>query len=109
MDKTEQKRKQHRWLEIIGAVIVCVCAPLLHFVYEWSGDNFLVGLFAATNESVWEHTKLIYFPMLVWAVVEYAVLKPDFKRFLAAKTVALAFCSLATIAFFYTLHRGAWL
>lgn len=106
MDTVEQKRKRYWRLEVIGAVIVCVCAPLLHFVYEWSGDNFFVGLFAATNESVWEHTKLIYFPMLVWAVIEYFILKPDFKRFLAAKAVALAFCSLVTIAFFYT-YTGA--
>ncbi len=106
MDGVERKRKLHRRLEIIGAVVVCICAPVLHFAYEWSGGNFAVGLFAAVNESVWEHTKLIYFPMLVYAVVEYFILKPDFKRFFAAKTVALAFCSLAMIAFFYT-YTGA--
>lgn len=106
MSIVEQKRKLHRRLEIIGAIAVCICATPLHFVYEWSGGNFIVGLFSATNESVWEHTKLIYFPMLAYAVLEYFVLKPDFKRFLAAKAVALAFGSLAMISFYYT-YTGA--
>ena len=62
-------RQRHKKLEILGAVIVCVLAPLMHFVYDWSGGNTVVGLLAATNESVWEHTKLIYFPMLIYSII----------------------------------------
>lgn len=93
---------RHRKFEIIGIIIVCICAPLLHFTYEWSGDNFFVGLFSAVNESVWEHTKIIYFPFLVYSIIELALLKPDFRRFFAAKTISLAFLTLITIVFFYT-------
>ncbi len=95
-------RKRFKKFEVIGIIIACVCAPLLHFTYEWSGGSFIAGLFSAVNESVWEHTKIIYFPILGYAIVEYFILKPDFKRFFAAKTVALAFASLVTISFFYT-------
>lgn len=104
--RTDPGRRSFRRMEIIGYVIVCICAPLLHFTYEWAGENVVAGLFSAVNESVWEHTKLIYFPMLVYAVIEYILLKPDMRRFLAAKSIALAFSSLVTIVFFYA-YTGA--
>ena len=49
-----------RRYEVIGAVIVCILAPVFHFLFEWSGGNPFVGIFAAVNESVWEHTKIVY-------------------------------------------------
>lgn len=53
---------------IAGTIFVSVLGTLLHFVYEWSGNNVLVGLFTPINESIWEHTKLLFFPMLIYLV-----------------------------------------
>ena len=50
---------------IIGAVVTIVLGILSHFVYDWTGQNFCVGLFFPINESTWEHMKLVYFPMLL--------------------------------------------
>lgn len=88
--------------ELIGAIIVCILAPVFHFLFEWSGENLFVGLFAAVNESVWEHTKIIYFPFLFYSIIEYFVVKPDFWRFFAAKTIAMSLILLLMITFFYT-------
>lgn len=49
----------------IGAIIVSLLGTLGHFAYEWSGNNPVVGLFTSLDESVWEHIKLLFFPMLV--------------------------------------------
>ncbi|MBQ8592575.1 MAG: hypothetical protein IJ485_07505 [Lachnospiraceae bacterium] len=49
----------------IGAIIVSILGTLGHFAYEWSGQNPIVGLFTSLDESVWEHIKLLFFPMLV--------------------------------------------
>ena len=54
---------------ILGAVITIVLGVVSHFVYGWSGQNFLVGLFFSVNESTWEHMKLVYFPMLLVTLV----------------------------------------
>jgi len=54
---------------IIGAVVTIILGVISHFVYELSGGNFLVGLFFPVNESTWEHLKLLYFPMLAYALV----------------------------------------
>ena len=54
---------------VIGAIVTSVTGILFHFVYEWSGNNFLVGLFFPVNESTWEHLKLLFFPMLAYSLV----------------------------------------
>lgn len=59
---------------IIGAVFTIITGTLLHFVYEWSGESLFVGIFSPINESVWEHLKLLFFPMSVWILIGYLFL-----------------------------------
>ena len=53
---------------LTGIIFVSVVGTLLHFAYQWSGNNVLVGLFTPINESIWEHTKLLFFPMLLYSL-----------------------------------------
>lgn len=53
---------------IAGILFVSVLGTLLHFTYRWSGRNPLIGLIAPVNESVWEHMKLLFFPMLLFGL-----------------------------------------
>ena len=53
---------------IIGIIFVLITGTLAHFVYEWSGNNAGLGLIFPINESVWEHMKLSFFPMLVYSL-----------------------------------------
>ena len=53
---------------ITGIVFVSVLGTLLHFAYNFSGNNIAIGLFTPVNESIWEHTKLIFFPMLIYSL-----------------------------------------
>lgn len=43
---------------LIEGLATAILGSLLHFAYEWSGENKFVGTFAAVNESTWEHIKL---------------------------------------------------
>lgn len=49
----------------IGVTLTVLLGSLFHFVYEWTGNNFVAGLFFAANESVWEHVKLALLPMML--------------------------------------------
>lgn len=49
---------------LIGIVFSMTAGVLLHFLYEWTGRNPVVGAFSPVNESVWEHLKLLFFPVL---------------------------------------------
>ena len=52
---------------MIGIIFVLTIGSLAHFLYDWSGNNNIVGLFTPINESIWEHMKLLFFPMLLYA------------------------------------------
>lgn len=51
-------------------LFISILGTLLHFTYEWSQNNAIVGLFSAVNESTWEHLKLLFFPMLFLTLFE---------------------------------------
>ena len=61
--------KQLKKYLIIGIFFVLTLGSLSHFFYEWSNHSFLVGLFTPVSESVWEHMKLIFFPMLLYSFI----------------------------------------
>lgn len=54
---------------VIGFLVTTILGVISHFVYEWTGGNFLVGLFFPMNESTWEHMKLLFFPMFLFTLV----------------------------------------
>jgi hypothetical protein len=53
-------------------------------VYEWSGENFIVGLFVPVNESTWEHMKLVFFPMIIYTVFVENRLSEEYPCLLSA-------------------------
>ena len=69
--KPFNKRNKRLFIStIIGVIFVSAAGTLLHFVYSWTGNNSIIGLFAPVNESTWEHMKLLYFPMLLFCAAE---------------------------------------
>lgn len=94
-----------RRVEIAGTVFGILLGSALHFTYAWSGSRVAVALFSAVNESPWEHLKLYLYPVLVFAVVEWAVVR-ELRRLLFAKLVQELVGMLFILAFFYT-YTGA--
>ncbi len=86
---------------LTGFVFVSVFGTLMHFLYEWSGCNTAVGLFAPINESTWEHLKMIFFPYLIWSIAEYIMLKKQ-KGVFSAKFIGVFTGIAAIVVFFYT-------
>lgn len=63
------KRKFYKKYVIVGFFIVGILGTLFHFVYDWSGQAWFVGLFVPVNESTWEHMKLLFIPMLLYITI----------------------------------------
>lgn len=59
--------KRFKCITIMGIIFVLATGSLAHFVYGWTENNRIAGLFTPVNESVWEHMKLLFFPMLLYA------------------------------------------
>lgn len=94
-----------RW-ELGGFLFTCAAGTLLHFAYEWSGENAVVGAFSAVNESVWEHMKLLFFPLFAAALAEMAAVGDHFKGFWTAKAAGIGLGLLVIPAVHYT-YTGA--
>lgn len=56
---------EERWA-LIGIPVLFLVSCIMHFLYDWTGDNDFVGLFAPVNESIWEHLKLLVIPTMAW-------------------------------------------
>jgi hypothetical protein len=78
----------------------------MHFIYEWSGNSLIVGVFAPVNESIWEHLKLIFWPMLLWWFVGYLVLQKNHcfnaANWPGSRTVVVLLCPIVITSFYYT-------
>lgn len=74
---------------LLGMVFTFVLGVLLHFVYQWSGRSLLVAFVAPTNESLFEHLKLLMTPYLLWALAEYTYYGQYMHAFVPAKVIGL--------------------
>lgn len=63
------KRSITTW-EIIGFGVTAAGGTLLHFLYDWLGGALWIAPFSGVNESTWEHMKLLFWPMFIYAIVQ---------------------------------------
>ena len=87
--------------EVSGFIFVGVIGTLDHFLFEWFDSNVIVGLFCPVNESVWEHLKLLFFPYLIWTVIEYFFLREQ-HNFFCSKLKGIAAGMVFIVSFYYT-------
>jgi len=66
------KVNPQRWI-MLGIIGIFLIATLMHFVYDFFGNSFIVGLIAPVNESIFEHIKLIILPTILWWSIYYFV------------------------------------
>ena len=59
-----------KW-QIFASIFCLILGTILHFTYEWFNYNVIVGLFSTINESVWEHLKLLFYPMFFISIIGY--------------------------------------
>ena len=55
---------------IISILIISIVGTLGHFLYDLTNHNKFIGIFAAVNESTWEHIKIALTPSLLWGIVD---------------------------------------
>lgn len=60
--------KHFKRYTITGILFVLITGSLTHFLHDWTGNNPIIGCFTPINESVWEHMKLVFFPMLLYSI-----------------------------------------
>ena len=90
----------------IGFAFTSLAGTLLHFLYEWSGGKAWVALFSGVNESTWEHMKLLYFPLLVFGIVQWFFFREN-SRFWLIKWMGTS-VGLTLIPVLYYTYNGVF-
>jgi len=95
------KNKLLRW-EIGGFFFIGLVGASLHFTYELSNfSSNVVAFISAVNESTWEHLKMVFFPGLVFALIEYTYVREKVNNYLIAKTASLFIMPMIIVVGWY--------
>lgn len=87
----------------IGIPILFIIGSIFHFIYQWSGNNILIGFISPINESIWEHLKLVLIPMTIYWLI-YPLINPDIQKnkWYFSLLISLISSILTIICFHYT-------
>ncbi len=90
-------------LTIISILVISILGTSLHFLYELSDHNKVVGLFAAVNESTWEHIKIALTPAFLWSIVD-AFIYGSSQNYFSAKFISLLSLIIIIPLLFYSYN-----
>ena len=89
---------------IVGFTVTASLGSILHFLYEWTNACAIVAPFSAINESTWEHIKILFFPMFLFAIVESFYLAKGYPEFWPVKLKSIFLGLLLIPVLFYTYN-----
>ena len=98
------KRNISLW-QTMGFGITVLCGTLMHFLYDFTGENPFAAAISAVNESTWEHMKLFFIPAFIFAIVQRRFF-PQQKDFWCVKLIGIALGLILIPVLFYT-YNGA--
>ena len=98
-----------KW-NLIGIVVLCLLSIPFHFMYEWLGENQIVGLFFPMNESIWEHLKLVFFPITIWSLLGYLIFgrkeNVSFAKTIISAAASAILAMLIITSWYYVWESG---
>ena len=97
------KKSVSLW-QLMGFATTSLGGTFLHFLYDLSGKSIFIAPFSSVNESTWEHMKLLYFPMLIFAIFESFFFR-DVKEFWCVKLLG-TLVGLASIPVLFYTYNG---
>ncbi len=97
------KNKLLIW-ELVCVFWVCFAGSLLHFAFELSEYWTPMALFAAVNESIWEHLKMYFWPGLFFTLAQYTYTREYANNYWLGKVVALGTTPVVITALFHSYN-----
>ena len=96
------KRSIGSW-QLLGFAVTALVGTILHFLYDWLGEAIWIAPFSGVNESTWEHMKLLFWPMLIFAVVQSFFFR-DRENFWCVKLRGILLGQFLIPVLFYTYN-----
>lgn len=98
------KRSIPCW-QVAGFIFTAILGTFLHFLFDLSGRSVTAALFSAVNESIWEHMKLLFYPMVLFALIEYSFWGKEYRGFWCVKLLGILL-GLVLIPVLYYTYTG---
>ena len=95
-------KKEIAYWQMAGFIFTAVMGTLLHFLFDWTGGSAVAALFSAVNESIWEHLKLLFYPMAAVLIMEYFFWGKDVGSFWCIKLIGILLSLLLIPVVYYT-------
>lgn len=96
------KRSIGIW-QLLGFAVTSLGGTILHFLYDWLGQAIWIAPFSGVNESTWEHMKLLFWPMLIFAIVQSFFFR-DRENFWCVKLLGILLGLILIPVIFYTYN-----
>lgn len=99
------KKASFLW-QAAGFALTTLGGTLLHFLYDWTGGSILAAPFSGTNESTWEHMKLLFWPLFLFALIQRLYFKNQ-RNYWCVK-LAQILLGLALIPVLFYTYNGVF-
>ena len=96
------KRSVGMW-QLMGFAITSFGGTILHFLYEWLGNARWIAPFSGVNESTWEHMKLLFWPLLLFALIQRIFFQEQ-ENYWCVKLCSIMVGLILIPILFYTLN-----
>ena len=96
------KQSDSLW-QLMGFAVTSFGGTILHFLYDWLGEALWIAPFSGVNESTWEHMKLLFWPMLLFAIVQ-SIFFRERKDFWCVKLRGILLGMILIPVIFYTYN-----
>lgn len=89
---------------LISIPILFFVGFLLHFAYEYSNNNKIIGLLVPVNESIFEHSKLLLLPLTVlwFIIIIFFNNGYSFNSLFFSMLISIIASIITMISFYYT-------
>ncbi len=98
------KKSPALW-QLAGFVFTGILGVVLHFLFDWTNGSILAAPFSTVNESIFEHMKILFVPMLLFSLVENKFVGEEYENFWCVKFFGIVL-GIFLIPFFYYMLNG---
>lgn len=91
--------------QVAGFLFTSILGTFLHFLFDLTGGSAVAALFSAVNESIFEHMKLLFYPMVLFALWQSRFRDRSDSRYWCIKLRSILLGLVLIPALYYT-YRG---
>lgn len=90
---------------IISFLSVSLLGVLTHFWHKWFKKGILLHILSAVNESVWEHMKLSFYPMVLVVIVQGLIPEIYYPGFWGSASIVVLTATFLVPVLYYPIRK----